>query len=70
VVLGTGWGGARLARDIDTSKYDLTVVSPRNHMVFTPLLGALARDRLAALPAKAADASCLTLPHDCCPLYA
>ncbi|KAL4857936.1 Internal alternative NAD(P)H-ubiquinone oxidoreductase A2 [Chlorella vulgaris] len=38
VVLGTGWGGARLARDIDTSKYDITIISPRNHMVFTPLL--------------------------------
>lgn len=38
VILGTGWGGARLARDIDPSKYDITVISPRNHMVFTPLL--------------------------------
>lgn len=33
MVLGTGWGGARLARDIDTAKYDITIVSPRNHMV-------------------------------------
>ncbi|PSC72864.1 internal alternative NAD(P)H-ubiquinone oxidoreductase mitochondrial-like [Micractinium conductrix] len=38
VILGTGWGGARLARDIDPTKFDITVVSPRNHMVFTPLL--------------------------------
>lgn len=38
VVLGTGWGGARLVRDIEPSKYDITVISPRNHMVFTPLL--------------------------------
>ncbi|EFN58862.1 hypothetical protein CHLNCDRAFT_140737 [Chlorella variabilis] len=38
VILGTGWGGARVARDIDTSKYDITIISPRNHMVFTPLL--------------------------------
>ncbi|GAB4820804.1 hypothetical protein N2152v2_007850 [Parachlorella kessleri] len=38
VVLGTGWGGARLVRDIDPTKYDITVISPRNHMVFTPLL--------------------------------
>lgn len=38
VILGTGWGGARLARDIDPTKYDITVLSPRNHMVFTPLL--------------------------------
>lgn len=39
MILGTGWGGARVARDIDTSKYDITIISPRNHMVFTPLLG-------------------------------
>lgn len=38
VVLGTGWGGARLTRDIDPKKYDITVISPRNHMVFTPLI--------------------------------
>lgn len=25
-------------RDIDPAKWDITVVSPRNHMVFTPLL--------------------------------
>ncbi|KAK9842472.1 hypothetical protein WJX81_001619 [Elliptochloris bilobata] len=29
---------ARLARDIDPHLYDITIVSPRNHMVFTPLL--------------------------------
>lgn len=38
VILGTGWGAARLTRDIDPRKYDITVLSPRNHMVFTPLL--------------------------------
>ena len=39
VILGTGWAGARLAKDIDCiNKYDLTVVSSTNHMVFTPLL--------------------------------
>ena len=38
VVLGTGWAAARLAQDLDMSKYQLTVISPRNHMVFTPLL--------------------------------
>lgn len=40
VVLGTGWGGARIARDISCDLYDLTIISPRNHMVFTPLLAA------------------------------
>jgi len=38
VCLGTGWGGARLLHDIDPKLYDLTVISMRNHMVFTPLL--------------------------------
>ncbi|KAG2422820.1 hypothetical protein HXX76_015764 [Chlamydomonas incerta] len=38
VVLGSGWAAARLLHDVDTSLWDLTVISPRNHMVFTPLL--------------------------------
>ena len=43
VILGTGWAGARLARDLDCkTSYDLTIVSPRNHMVFTPLLASAA----------------------------
>ncbi|KAL5814794.1 hypothetical protein ACOSQ4_025435 [Xanthoceras sorbifolium] len=38
VVLGTGWAGCRLMKGVDTSLYDVVCVSPRNHMVFTPLL--------------------------------
>ncbi|XP_040375743.1 internal alternative NAD(P)H-ubiquinone oxidoreductase A1, mitochondrial-like isoform X2 [Oryza brachyantha] len=38
VVLGTGWAGARLMKDLDTTGYEVVCVSPRNHMVFTPLL--------------------------------
>lgn len=38
VVLGSGWAGCRLIKDLDTSIYDVVCVSPRNHMVFTPLL--------------------------------
>ena len=39
VIIGSGWAGARLAKDIDCyNKYDLTVISSKNHMVFTPLL--------------------------------
>ncbi|GER33225.1 internal alternative NAD(P)H-ubiquinoneoxidoreductase A1 [Striga asiatica] len=38
VVLGSGWAGCRLIKDIDTKIYDIVCVSPRNHMVFTPLL--------------------------------
>lgn len=38
VVLGTGWGSFRFAKDIDKDYYDVTVISPRNHFLFTPLL--------------------------------
>ncbi|KAK4773699.1 hypothetical protein SAY87_028718 [Trapa incisa] len=38
VVLGSGWAGCRLMKGLDTSVYDVVCVSPRNHMVFTPLL--------------------------------
>ncbi|XP_009596560.1 internal alternative NAD(P)H-ubiquinone oxidoreductase A1, mitochondrial [Nicotiana tabacum] len=38
VVLGSGWAGCRLMKGLDTSIYDVVCVSPRNHMVFTPLL--------------------------------
>ncbi|ESW30697.1 hypothetical protein PHAVU_002G175300 [Phaseolus vulgaris] len=38
VVLGTGWAGCRLLKGLDPSVYDIVSVSPRNHMVFTPLL--------------------------------
>ena len=32
------FSGFRLARDLDKSKYDVTILSPRNHFLFTPLL--------------------------------
>mmetsp|Transcript_6252 Transcript_6252/g.15560 ORF Transcript_6252/g.15560 Transcript_6252/m.15560 type:complete len:613 (-) Transcript_6252:398-2236(-) len=38
VVLGTGWGAAAFLKNIDTDKYRVTVVSPRNYFVFTPML--------------------------------
>ncbi|KAJ7959832.1 Internal alternative NAD(P)H-ubiquinone oxidoreductase [Quillaja saponaria] len=38
LVLGSGWAGCRLMKGIDTKTYDVVCVSPRNHMVFTPLL--------------------------------
>ena len=38
VVVGSGWGGFRVANDLDKNKYDVTVISPRNHFLFTPLL--------------------------------
>ncbi|CAI7749669.1 unnamed protein product [Closterium sp. NIES-53] len=38
VVLGSGWAACRFLRDVDTRVWDVVCVSPRNHMVFTPLL--------------------------------
>jgi len=38
VVLGTGWGAAAFLKNIDTDKYHVTVISPRNYFVFTPML--------------------------------
>jgi hypothetical protein len=38
VVLGTGWGAASFLKGIDTDLYDVTVISPRNYFLFTPML--------------------------------
>jgi hypothetical protein len=38
VILGTGWGAASYLKAIDTDRYDVTVISPRNYFVFTPML--------------------------------
>lgn len=38
VVLGTGWAACRFMKGINTNLYDVVCISPRNHMVFTPLL--------------------------------
>jgi len=38
VVLGTGWGALSFLQRIDTEKFDVVCVSPRNYFLFTPLL--------------------------------
>ncbi len=38
LILGTGFGAFALLRRLDPRAYDVTVVSPRNHFLFTPLL--------------------------------
>jgi hypothetical protein len=42
VVLGTGWGAFAFMRALDHARFDVHVVSPRNHMLFTPLLASTA----------------------------
>jgi len=38
VVLGSGWGAASFISELDPDLYDITVISPRNHFIFTPML--------------------------------
>lgn len=38
VVLGTGWGAHAFLQSVDAVKYEVVVVSPRNFMLFTPML--------------------------------
>ena len=38
VILGSGWGSMYALRDIDTDKFDVVCVSPRNYFLFTPML--------------------------------
>ncbi|KAI7879057.1 FAD/NAD(P)-binding domain-containing protein [Lichtheimia hyalospora FSU 10163] len=38
VVLGSGWASTSFLKAIDTTHYNVVVVSPRNYFLFTPLL--------------------------------
>jgi NADH:ubiquinone reductase (non-electrogenic) len=38
IILGTGFAALSLLRKIDPKKFNITLVSPRNHFLFTPLL--------------------------------
>lgn len=38
VLLGSGWGSISLLKNLDTTLYNVVVVSPRNYFLFTPLL--------------------------------
>ena len=38
VVIGSGWAACRFLKGLNTKVYDVVCISPRNHMVFTPLL--------------------------------
>ncbi|KAJ3407160.1 hypothetical protein HDU80_009518 [Chytriomyces hyalinus] len=54
VILGSGWGGIRLAQDLNLNVFDVTVVSPRDHFVMTPLL--------ASAAVGTVDISCISQP--------
>ncbi|XP_066375930.1 external alternative NAD(P)H-ubiquinone oxidoreductase B1, mitochondrial-like [Miscanthus floridulus] len=38
LVLGTGWAGTSFLKNLDCSRYEVKVISPRNYFAFTPLL--------------------------------
>ncbi|KAF2273496.1 uncharacterized protein EI97DRAFT_460931 [Westerdykella ornata] len=38
VVLGTGWGSVALLKTLNPGDYHVTVISPSNHFLFTPML--------------------------------
>jgi NADH dehydrogenase FAD-containing subunit len=38
VIIGSGWGGFRLATDLDKKLFEVELISPRNYFLFTPLL--------------------------------
>ena len=38
VILGTGWGSVALLKQLTPGEYHVTVVSPSNHFLFTPML--------------------------------
>nr|POE71946.1 external alternative nad(p)h-ubiquinone oxidoreductase b1, mitochondrial [Quercus suber] len=38
VILGTGWGSVALLKQLYAGEYHVTVVSPSNHFLFTPML--------------------------------
>ncbi|QYT04098.1 NADH:ubiquinone reductase (non-electrogenic) [Trichoderma simmonsii] len=38
VILGGGWGGVALLKDLNPDDYNVTVISPANYFLFTPML--------------------------------
>ncbi|KAL8269628.1 hypothetical protein Esti_006448 [Eimeria stiedai] len=49
VVLGTGWAAVNFFRNLNPSKFEVTVVSPRNYFTFTPLLPSVCAGTLTPL---------------------
>ncbi|KAH3671196.1 hypothetical protein WICMUC_004713 [Wickerhamomyces mucosus] len=46
VVLGSGWGSVALLKSLHQGDYDVTVISPTNYFLFTPLLPSAATGTL------------------------
>jgi len=39
LLVGSGWASASFIKTIDTEKYNLSVVSPSNKFIYTPIVG-------------------------------
>jgi NADH:ubiquinone reductase (non-electrogenic) len=48
VVVGSGWASTAFLKNLDTAEYNVTVISPRNFFLFTPLLPSVAVGTLAS----------------------
>ncbi|PQE18270.1 hypothetical protein CJF32_00008020 [Rutstroemia sp. NJR-2017a WRK4] len=61
VILGSGWSGFTLSRQLNPKKYQVVVISPRSYFVFTPLLASTAvgtlefRNTLESVRSKTSD---------------
>jgi hypothetical protein len=51
------WGGNKLARRLDKTVFDVRVISPANHFLFTPLLASTAVGTLVRPPDVAGSPS-------------
>lgn len=38
IVVGSGWGGLSFIKSLDTTKFDVHLISPENYFLFTPML--------------------------------
>ena len=61
VIVGSGWSGYRMATDLDYTKYDIELVSPRNYFLFTPLLPSTAAKIVTLLPKRKFDVRSMEL---------
>jgi NADH:ubiquinone reductase (non-electrogenic) len=61
VVVGSGWGSTAFLKSLDTSEYNVTVISPRNFFLFTPLLPSVAVGTLASNSILQRELSLLSL---------
>ena len=65
VILGTGWGSYSVLKNVNKKLFDVIVVSPRNHFLFTPLLASTTvgtlEFRYVCVCIQLGDGGCLTL---------